>query len=114
VVPTTAPEEDATVTSCPTGDMLVKSIAIGPELALSEVVLYFSWPSGLAERLSFWTLAAAGVDDVAALEVVGVVAAVGVEADELVLLDELPHPVRASSPTARVSIEAFGTDDIFA
>ena len=57
-------------------------------------------------------MAAAGVE-VAALDV-GVVAVVGVDAEELVLLDELPHPLRASSPTARASIETLGTEHIVA
>jgi Cytochrome bd terminal oxidase subunit I len=83
-------------------------------LAVSEVMLYFSWPSGFAARLSVLLglappVAGAGVEEVAELGGVGVEAAlVGVEAEELlVLLEELPQPVRASRPTARVSIETL-------
>jgi len=38
------------------------------------------------------------------LDVAGVT---GVEAEELVVLDELPQPLSASSPTASAGIEAF-------
>jgi hypothetical protein len=43
----------------------------------------------------------------------GVLAA-GVDADELVLLDELPQPDRARRPTARVRIESLGVRHVFA
>jgi hypothetical protein len=38
---------------------------------------------------------------------------VGVDADELVLLDELPQPASASRLTARVSIESLDMERIF-
>jgi hypothetical protein len=48
----------------------------------------------------------------AGTEDVGVLA--DVDAEELVLLDELPHPARVSRVTATVSIEALGMKRIFA
>jgi hypothetical protein len=74
-------------------------------LAVSDVVSYFSWPSGLAATFNACPPAvppAAGVGDV------------GVEVEELVLLDELPHPARASRPTATVNTKALGMKRIFA
>jgi hypothetical protein len=72
VAPTTAAEEDATVMLWPSGAMLVKAIETLPALAVSEVLLYFNWPSGLAARLSFSpVLAGAGVEDFVVLGVVG-------------------------------------------
>lgn len=115
VAPTTAPEEDATVTLCDSGAMFVKSIVTAPAFALNEVVLYFSCPSLFAARLRVCPapVDAAGAEEVAAVDVAGVAAVDGVEADELVLFDELPHPLNASSPIARVSAEAFGTEHAF-
>jgi hypothetical protein len=72
------------------------------------VVLYFSWPSELAARLSVCPPAAAGAVEVAVLDVAELEVAAGVEAEELVLLEELPQPLRASSPIASASNEAFG------
>jgi hypothetical protein len=86
VAPTTAPEEDATVMLWPSGAMLVKAIETFPAFAVSKVLLYFSWPSGLASRLSASPalgapLAGAGVEDVAGLDFVGVAGRLaGVEA----------------------------------
>jgi hypothetical protein len=71
VAPTTAPEEDATVMLWPSGAMLVKAIETLPALAVSEVLSYFSWPSGLAARLSTCpVLAGAGVEDFVVLDFV--------------------------------------------
>jgi hypothetical protein len=101
----TAPEADATVMLCPSEDMLVKAIETLPALAVSDVVLYFSWPSGFAATLNACPALAAGAVEP---DVVGVAAAlVGAEDDELVLEEELPQPARASRPTARVSIESL-------
>ena len=52
VEPSTAPEEDAMVTLCAIGDMLVKAIDTVPAFAVSDVVSYLSCPSVLAARLS--------------------------------------------------------------
>ncbi len=162
------------------GDMLVKAIETFPALAIREVLLYFSWPSGLASRLNappvvVAPLLGAGGDDfaeldvvrvtgralglgagargagargagvadvmdvgvldvlgvfglvagveagglgavaVAVVDVVGVTAAlVGVNAEELVLLDEPPQPANASRPTARMRVESLDTERDFA
>jgi hypothetical protein len=90
--------------------MLVKSIETLPALADSAFVLYFSCPSEFAVRLSACPEAGAvvaGVFAEAALDVAGLAGVRGVEAEELVVLDELPQPLRASSPAASASIEAF-------
>jgi hypothetical protein len=76
VAPTTAPEEDATVMLWLSGAMLVKAMENLPALAVSEVLLYFSWPSGLASRLSACPalgapLDGAGVEDLAGVDLVG-------------------------------------------
>jgi hypothetical protein len=96
--------------------MFVNAIETLPALALSEVVSNFSWPSGLAVRLSapaalVSPLAGAGV---AALDVVGVAALLGVEAEELVLLEELPQPASAITPNARTGIEDLARNRAFA
>ncbi len=102
----------------------MKSIETLPAVALSEVLLYFNWPSALASRLRALLavpLELAGVvaelvvaeDEVAGVvaeEVVGVAAVV----EELVVLEELPHPASASRPTATVTAESVGTERIFA
>jgi hypothetical protein len=56
--------------------MLVKAMETLPAVAVSEVLLYFSWPSGLAWRLSARPalavpLAGAGVEDVPEVDLVG-------------------------------------------
>src|SRR5271165_5331435 len=87
------------------GDMLVKPIETLPALAVSEELSYFSWPSALAARLSVPAPLGVAVPlDV--LVAAGVL--IGVEAEEVVLLEELPQPARASRPTASVSAESFG------
>jgi hypothetical protein len=49
-----------------------------------------------------------GVEAVAELDVVGVATALaGVDADELVLLDEPPQPASARTPTKRVNVESL-------
>ena len=111
VAPTTVPEDEAIVRLCARGAMLLKAIVTAPALAVSEVVLYFSWPSGSAASARACpppAVAAAGVEDAAELELEGAGALVEVEADELVLFEllELPHPARATTPSASVSIEA--------
>jgi ornithine lipid ester-linked acyl 2-hydroxylase len=52
VAPTTEPEDDSTVTLCPTGEEFSKSIETFPAFAESVLVSYLSWPSVLAARLS--------------------------------------------------------------
>ena len=119
VAPSTVPEADATVTLCPSGAMFVKLIMTLPALALSAVVLYFSWPPGLAAMLNVCPprvplAAGTGVEEVAELDVVGVAGAVvGVEAEEPVLDDELPQPAKARTPTASVSAESLGRERVF-
>lgn len=108
VAPTTLPDEDAMVRLCASDAMLAKAIVTVPALAVSDVVLNFSWPSGSAARASACPpppVAAAGVEDAVELDV-DEAGALGVEADELVLLEPLePHPAKASAPTASVSSE---------
>jgi hypothetical protein len=58
------------------GAMLVKAMENVPALAVSEVLLYFSWPLGLASRLSACPalvapLDGAGVEDAAEVDLVG-------------------------------------------
>jgi hypothetical protein len=111
VAPTFSPEDDSIVTLCGSEELLVKATDTLPAFALSDLVLYSSWPSGFASRLTFdeppEVVAGAGVDvgvDVDAELVVGVSAAV--LADELEL-DELPQPasaIRAAASTG-VAIE---------
>jgi len=91
--------------------MFVKAIETLPAFAVNEVVLYFNWPSALAARLRDCPaapVAAAGAGEAAELEVVGV------GAEELVVLDELPQPASAISPTPRASIETLGKNGDFA
>jgi hypothetical protein len=118
VAPSTAPEGDATVTLWFREAMLVKAIETLPAFAVSDVLSNFSWPSGLAARLSDCPpapAAGAGVEDVAELDVVGVAAVLGdEEAEELELLEELPQPARASTPTTTVNIETVGMERDFA
>jgi hypothetical protein len=97
---------------------LVKSIETLPALAVSEVVLYLSWPSWLASRLKLLPpLAAAGLAAVEVLaeldSVVGVAALAGVDAEELVVLLELPHPTSTNSPAIRARIETVGIERLF-
>jgi hypothetical protein len=99
VAPSTEPDEDATVTLCASGAALVKLIVTAPAFAVSVLVLNESWPSGLAARLS--VLAALVPPVVAAgVEVVAGVVLAGVLAEELVLLEELPHPARTGMTSA--------------
>jgi hypothetical protein len=110
VAPTFSPEDDSIVMLCGSDDMFVKSIDTLPAFALSDVVLYLSWPSGFAS--SFTLLeppdaagAGAAVDVLAELELLDdvsagvlVLAAVEEELDE-----ELPQPASASSAAASAS-----------
>jgi hypothetical protein len=102
VEPTVAPEEDSIFTLCASGAMFVKSTVTLPAFALSDLVLYSSWPSLLASRLTVLAPAAAPVVDVAEL-VVGaaavaelVVGACAAELDDELEL-ELPQPARAAT-----------------
>ena len=62
----------------------------------------------MAARLSACPAAApAGAFGEAVLDVAGLAVVTGVEAEELVVLDELPQPLSASSPAASASIETF-------
>ncbi len=108
VAPSFWPEEDSIVTLCSSGDMFVKSIDTLPELAVSDFVLYASWPSLFASRLRREEPAPAldaapvevlAVEDVLEL-VLGVVALVLEEPLELELL---PHPASASSAASSAS-----------
>lgn len=148
--------------------MLVKSIETLPALALSAVLLNFSWPSGLAWRRSvspaffgtdvdgfgftgcdfgvtgvarfdfeaptrgFWVLDVAGVLDVlrlrsgveggvlgagvavVVLDVVGITALGGLDAEVAVRLDEPPQPASASRPTINVGAESLRDERDFA
>jgi hypothetical protein len=72
VAPTTTPEEDATVMLWLSGAMLVKAMETLPALAVSDALLYFSWPSGLASRLNGGAaLAGAGAVDATEVGLVG-------------------------------------------
>jgi hypothetical protein len=51
------------------------------------------------------------VEEAAELDVVGV--AVGAEAEELLLVEELPQPLRASSPRATARSETVGMERVF-
>jgi hypothetical protein len=102
--------------------MLVKSIEILPAGAVSEVVLYLSWPSGLAERLSVVPAALVEVVVAAALEVVsdavvaGVVAGLEVadEVPEEEPPEELPQPARMSiRPSAAAVMAALPIRIVF-
>src|ERR1700683_2813384 len=95
VAPTTACDEDSSVTLCSSGDMFVKSIATLPALAVSLLVLYCSLPSGFAERgiapgstvgLALIVLEPAGAPGlvVVVVELVGAVALLFAVAVELV------------------------------
>jgi hypothetical protein len=86
--------------------MLVKSIDTWPALADSEVVLYFSWPSGLASSFSDCAAPdAAPVVGVAA-GVEAVVAGVDAAVLELELLDE-PQPARTASAATNANAESL-------
>src|SRR5580693_6462082 len=111
VAPTILPAEDSIVMLCPSGDMFVKSIETLPALALSVVLLYLSWPSALASRLS----APLGevlddVDVLAVLELVGVLGVVAGAVVEELVLEEPPQPASASTPTARVTAASVGIE----
>jgi hypothetical protein len=88
--------------------MFVKSIVTFPALALSEVVLYLSWPSVLADRLSVCPPlappAGAGVEAVAELDVVGVAAGLAGVEDEEELFEELPQPPASVTSTVTASV----------
>jgi hypothetical protein len=106
VAPSEPPEGDSIVTLWASGAALVKTIDTVPAFPVSEVVVYFSCPAGLAARLSFSAplaldVAGAGVE----LAVLG--GAEDVVGLELVLLelllDEPPQPASAATPTASAS-----------
>ena len=117
VAPTFSPDEDSTVTLCGSGALFVKSIDTLPAFALSDVVSYFSWPSGFASRLTLDEppeadpLAGAGVEAVVGVVVELVVGAcAAVLAEELELDEELPQPASASSTAASAGIEIQSTE----
>jgi hypothetical protein len=123
VAPTTAPEAEATVMLCSSGDMFVKAIETLPAFALSELDVYFSWPEGSAASVSedcpepLVPLAGA----LAALEVVGACAALdgaelagGVEAEEELPLEELPQPATASRAMSSVGVPSLDSGRGFA
>jgi hypothetical protein len=87
----------------PTGDGLLKSIVTFPAFADSDLVVYSSCPPDAAARL---ILLAGAVDSPPAgalvvleelVDAVELAVVSGVLADE-VLLEELPHPARATMP----------------
>src|SRR5690348_8935632 len=94
---------------CSSGALFVKLIATLPDLALSEVVSYFSCPSGLAATLSAAPELVPPVGEVD-VEVVGVAAGAGSEV--LVLFDELPHPARMSAPSTISGMAGFTAVDL--
>jgi hypothetical protein len=109
VAPTFSPDDDSIVTLCGSDEEFVKSTATLPALAVSDFVLYSSWPSGLASSFTLLEppeAAGAGVDVLAEL-VVGVVSAgvLVLAAVEEELDEELPQPASASSATASASTE---------
>lgn len=108
VAPTVAPEEDSTVTLCGMAEEFVKLIETVPAFALSVLLSNFSWPCGSAARLKLELapLAGAGVEVAAELDVVGVAAAGGEDSVEL-LVDELPQPASASSPTINAGVSVL-------
>jgi hypothetical protein len=77
--------------------------------------MYLNWPSGLAATAIVSAPAAGALVVLVELVVAGVAVVVaGVDADELVLLEELPQPVSASRPRASASIESVIGEDFFA
>ena len=109
VAPRIFPAEDSIVTLCPSGDMFVKSIETLPAFALNDVGVVASWPSrvGFERGIVLAELA----DDEArrrcrvvrwssSRRVLGV--------EEAVVLDELPQPASASSPTATATADEDG------
>jgi hypothetical protein len=137
VAPTTAPEDDAMVTLCSSEAELVKAIETLPALAVSDVVSNFNWPSAFAARLSAVAapaaavlVAGAGVVELDALfvgagagagveldalvagggvvELDALVAAlVGEDAEELVVVEELPQPASTSTPRSTINVETL-------
>jgi hypothetical protein len=76
--------------------------------------MYLNWPSGLAATAIVSAPAAGALVVLVELVVAGVAVVAGVDADELVLLEELPQPVSASRPRASASIESVIGEDFFA
>jgi hypothetical protein len=102
---------------CSTGDMFVKAIETVPALAVNDVVLNFRAAPGPAATLSACPAPVAPLAGavVAELEVVGAGAALdGVEAEELVLLEELPQPASTITPSASTGIEDLARKHAFA
>lgn len=115
VAPTFSPDEDSIVTLCGSEELFVKSTDTLPAFALSALVLYSSWPSGFASRLTFSDPpAGVGVEEAAEL-VVGVAAELVVGASAAVLAEEeldeeLPQPASASRAAASASAESENTE----
>ncbi len=110
VAPTFSPEDDSIVTLCASGEAFVKSIATLPAVALSDFVLYSSWPSLFASRLRLLEppAGAAAVDVEAVLAVVvlaELVVGVSAALEEELELDELPQPASASSAAGSANSE---------
>jgi hypothetical protein len=93
--------------------MLVKAIDTLPAFAVSDLVLYASWPSRFA---SIGSALAELVEDeelvVAAGALVVVAGVLGVE--ELAVFEELPQPASVSRPTATARAESMGVERRFA
>jgi hypothetical protein len=111
VAPRTEPDADAMVRLCSSDEAFVNAIVTWPALAVSEVVSNFNWPSAFAARLIVCVaplVAGAGVEELAELDAVGAGAAlVAEDAEELVVLDELPQPASAIRPAASASTETL-------
>src|ERR1700677_16036 len=90
------------------GDMFVNAIETLPALAVSAVLSYFSWPSGLAASARLWPVL--GPAEADCVDVVVDVVLDDVAGEELVPLEELPQPASASRPTARVNADSRRID----
>jgi hypothetical protein len=87
--------------------MLVNVIDTLPAFAVSVLVLYFSWPSGLAERLRACPApppAAAGLEGVVVLDVAGAAGVLEAGLVAAVLLEE-PQPLTPNRPASSASVE---------
>jgi hypothetical protein len=91
--------------------MFVKLIDTLPALAVSEAVLYFSSPSGLASRLTADLAAVPPVEDEPEDDVLEVVAGVAGVEDELEVELLLEEPQPAISSAASMTLTMPGTND---
>ncbi len=112
VSPSFWPDDDSTVTLCISDAMFVKSIETLPAFAVSDFVLYSSWPSRFASRLTLLEAPdelvppLAGVVDVAELVVSAGVLVEPVVGVVVALLDEeLPQPASTTSAATSATAE---------